>query len=95
MFRPARKNLYLVSLHGADRPGLVYKLTAALAKHKFNISDLMTHRTASGPKAGYVLLVEGELPGRGHSMPLERELEKLAKTLSTRIQIRPLSADSI
>ncbi len=92
-FRPAKKGMYLVSLHGADRPGLVYQLTACLAKSKFNVTDLMTHRTDAGTKPGYVLFVEGELPSS--PAQLEKELAALAKKLSTKIQIRPLADESI
>jgi glycine cleavage system transcriptional repressor len=93
-FRSA-KDLFLVSLHGADRPGLVYRLTSTLAKHRFNITDLITHRTAKGKQPGYILFVEGELPSRGSLGALRRELDSLAKELSTRIAIRPLEGSSI
>jgi glycine cleavage system transcriptional repressor len=87
-----QSKLLLVTLHGADRPGLVYTLTATLAKHRFNITDLMTHRTP-GKKPGYVLFVEGEF--RGHRARLEKELSALARRLATRIQLRSITPAAI
>lgn len=94
-FRPAAKNLYMISLHGADRPGLVYRLTKLLARHKFNVTDLVTHRTTQGPRQGYVLFVEGELPSEKALPAIERDLAALEQKLATRIQIRSVEAQAI
>src|SRR5262245_31997010 len=53
-------NPILVSVHGADRPGLVHRVTQLLAAHKVNATDISTHRTAGPSGAGYILYVEGE-----------------------------------
>src|SRR4051794_5397352 len=49
---------YVVSVHGADRPGIVHAVTAAIAAAGGNITDLST-RLADGL---YVLLAEVDLP---------------------------------
>jgi len=92
-FKPVKKELHMVSLHGADRPGLVYRLTDCLAKNKFNITDLVTHRTSQGSQPGYVLFVEGELGGKLSA--LEKDLAALAKKLATPIHIRALPTNTI
>jgi glycine cleavage system transcriptional repressor len=51
----------LVTVYGADRPGIVYRAAQALARKGFNVTDLSTYRT-EGPTAGYILYLEGEAP---------------------------------
>ena len=55
--RPAR-GTYLVSVHGADRPGIVSAVTAVVAEAGGNVTDLSTR--LSGEL--YVLLAEVDLP---------------------------------
>ena len=85
----------MVTLHGADRPGLVHAVTRLLARHRFNISDLETHRTAKGMKAGYILFIEGNLLSRRGLMKLVRELAILGRTLNVHISIKPIPAVSL
>jgi glycine cleavage system transcriptional repressor len=91
---PRSRNPFVVSVHGADRPGLVYRVTEALARHRFNITDLATRRTTSGPRPGYILLIEGEMPST-RAAALRRTLERLGKTLSSSITIRPLATETL
>ena len=51
-FRPLKGNLHLVTVHGPDKPGLVYRVTELLARARFNITDLATHQTRRGKKTG-------------------------------------------
>ena len=50
---------YLLSVHGADRPGIVAAVTGTLAEHGGNITDLSTRL---GPRGLYLLVAEVELP---------------------------------
>jgi glycine cleavage system transcriptional repressor len=95
VFRPARGRTYIVSVHGHDRPGIVRGVTKALARRKFNITDLSTHRTTRGVSAGYILFIEGELSSPGALAPLKRDLARLASSLKTRIGIRPVDAEPL
>ena len=84
-----RGSAFLVSVHGPDRPGIVYRVTKALARRKFNITDLSTHRTTRGATAGFILFIEGEM--RPSILPvLRRDLEKIRKTLKTKVDVRPI-----
>ena len=92
-FRASSRQIYLVAVHGHDRLGLVYSISSCLVRHGFNITDLSTHRTLHASKAGYILLIEGELPPKASSSALKRSLNRLQKRLSTKITIQPLSTD--
>ena len=49
---------YLLSVHGADRPGIVSEITAVVASAGGNVTDLSTRLTGDL----YVLLAEVDLP---------------------------------
>ena len=56
---PKRRSVaYLLSVHGADRPGIVSAVTAQVAAVGGNITDLTTRLTGDL----YVLLAEVDLP---------------------------------
>jgi glycine cleavage system transcriptional repressor len=83
----SRGEPYLVSVHGADRPGIVHRVTAAIAAAGGNITDLTTH-LAEGM---YVLLAEVDLPGPVAG--LEAELTTLSQELGVEARLRPTDPD--
>ncbi len=93
-FRPSRETC-IVSVHGQDQPGIVFRVTNALSRRKFNITDLSTHRTTSGPAAGYILFIEGELPSKAAYTVIKRDLSRLASSMKTKIGIRRVDAEPL
>ena len=89
-FKKTTNDLWIVRLHGADRAGLVHKVTQCLANYGFNITDLSTHRTNTGRVPGYILFIEGE-PVKASTKKLSIALNNLAVTLGTRISFSPVS----
>ena len=85
--RPAQPRPHLISIYGADRPGLVYRISRLLAQSRINITDLSTHRSA-GKVPLYHLLLEVELPGRLDARRLEQRLKTLAKQLGVAASVR-------
>jgi predicted amino acid-binding ACT domain protein len=92
-FMPNKRDSFIIRVHGQDKPGIVYRLTQLLAKYKFNITDLSTHRT-EGKKAGYVLWLEGELQKKSRLSALTRDLRSLGKKLKIHISAEPVSTVS-
>ena len=86
-FVPPRQKAYTIVVHGVDKPGIVFRVTSRLAKNCFNITDLATHRTTSGRRAGYVLFIEGELPSLSRERAFRRDLSNLRRSLGVRIEI--------
>ncbi len=87
-----RGRAYLISVYGADHPGIVFRITDALARAGVNITDLHTHRTAGGKPSLYLLLLEVETPRRVGAGTLERRLHALATTLGVEVSFRPADA---
>src|SRR3989338_3314262 len=85
--RPAPRRPYLISVYGADHPGIVYRVAELLARSKINITDLSTHRT-TGNRPLYHLLLEVELPNRLDPARLERRLKTLGRRLGVTVSLR-------
>jgi glycine cleavage system transcriptional repressor len=80
---------YLLSVHGADRPGIVSAVTAEVAAVGGNITDLSTRLTGEL----YVLLAEVDLPARADVDALDRRLREVAEGLDIEASLRPLDSD--
>ncbi len=88
---------YIISVYGADRPGIVHGVSALLAARGVNITDVQTHRTtASGGAAAaslYLLLLEVELPARVKASSLGPLLKRVGKRLRVEVSLRPADAN--
>ena len=81
---------YGLSVYGADRPGIVYRVASLLARLGVNITDVSTHRVAHpAAKPLYLMVLEVELPKRLTARRLEQRLQLLAKRLGVTASLRP------
>ena len=83
---------YLISVYGADRPGIVFKVSEILSRAKVNITDVHTHRSAGGGPSLYLMLLEVEVPARPSVASLEQQLKRLATRLGVEVSVRPSEA---
>ncbi|WP_020523044.1 glycine cleavage system protein R [Catelliglobosispora koreensis] len=79
---------YVLSVHGADRLGIVAALTRVIAQAGGNITDLSTR--LSGQL--YLLIAELDLP-TGKEAELQAELAKTAAELGVEVRLRPAETD--
>jgi glycine cleavage system transcriptional repressor len=80
---------YVLSVHGADRLGIVASVTRGLAEFGGNVTDLTTR--LSGDL--YVLVAELDLPA-GTDVNLVRErLDAVAHALGVEVALRPAETD--
>lgn len=82
---------YVLSVHGADRPGIVGALTAVVAEAGGNLTDLSTRLTGSL----YVLVAEVQLAPDADLPALERRLHAAAEGLGVDVSLRPLDTDDL
>ncbi len=82
-----------VSVHGADRPGIVHRVTRLLADHGANIVDLSTRRLGEGSRAAYVLLLAVTLAPGTDGTALGEELGVVAGELGVDLHVRADDAD--
>jgi glycine cleavage system transcriptional repressor len=82
---------YVVTVHGADRPGIVSAVAAQVAAVGGNITDLAT-RLASGL---YILGAEVDLPDGTDVEALERSLRTTADKLGVGASLRRMESDEL
>jgi glycine cleavage system transcriptional repressor len=85
----------LVSVYGADRPGIVHRVTQFLAQSKVNLSDLSTHRTEGKGTSGYILYLEGEIPTGATPQGLEQGLRKSLSEMGVTVSVKPVSSQPL
>ena len=80
---------HVLTLHGADRPWIVARVSALVAASGGNVTDLVTR--LAGPL--YVLTMELDLPVGVDAEALAGQLSELAADLGVEASLRPVDAD--
>ncbi|HTP64780.1 MAG TPA: ACT domain-containing protein [Geobacteraceae bacterium] len=94
-YRSPQGELCLVTVYGSDRPGIVFRVTSALAGRGVNITDLNTKLIGSREEPVYVLMLEAALPEGVTIADAEGLLEKLKKELNVEISVRAITPVSL
>jgi len=87
--------LCLISVYGSDQPGIVYRVTRALADGKINITDLNTRLIGTKDEPVYVLMLEAILPAGMTVITTSKMLEPLRKELNVEIGVRSITPVSL
>jgi glycine cleavage system transcriptional repressor len=87
--------LCLISVYGSDQPGIVYRVTKALAESKVNITDLNTRLIGTKEEPVYVLMLEAILPVGTTVDATSQMLESLRTELNVEIGVRAITAVSL
>lgn len=81
---------YLMTVHGADHPGIVAATTRVLAEAGGNITDLSTRLSTGGL---YVVTVEVTLPSDVGLSALQERLAAVAAQVGVTASLRAIEAD--
>lgn len=82
----------IVSVYGADHPGIVAKVSRAIADRRGSITDLAT-RVIEGEQPIYVMILEVTLPTGLDAGRLEQELKAL--DLGTDVSVHSAEPDTL
>jgi glycine cleavage system transcriptional repressor len=82
---------HLVTVHGADRLGIVARLAGAIAAAGGNITDLTTRLTRSL----YVLVAEVDLPPAADAAQLQVALTDAGRELGVDVSMRRVENDEL
>ena len=88
---PPLGSSYLVTVHGADRLGIVARLASVIAEAGGNITDLTTRLSGTL----YVLLAEVDLPGSTDVESLQARLADVSKELGVETSMRLMENDQL
>lgn len=87
---PAGRTRSLV-VYGADRPGIVYRVSERLAAVGCNVTDVATHIAGEV----YLMLLEATVPDSVDDARLEAELARLRAELEVDITLRALEHETL
>jgi glycine cleavage system transcriptional repressor len=85
-------NPYMISVAGADRTGITYKVAGKLAEMDINITDLNAQVIQGDDGPVYIMMVEVDIPQSIAIQTVEEELSMLSRDIGVEIQVRPLEA---
>lgn len=91
---PRPRASHVLSVYGADRPGIVAGMTAVLARLGVNITDLETRLAGSEEAPLYAMLVEVDL-GDASAEEVEGALRAAAAGSEIEVSLRELEAEAL
>ena len=86
-----KQNEYIVSVYGADKPGIVYGVSGFLAQKKINIVDVQTMVS----NKNYIMIIEAVFPSSLLAAKLKKEIAELAKMLGVTISVNQAESSDI
>ncbi len=87
---------HIVTVYGADHPGIVHAVAAAIADMGVNVIDVATHLVEDeGEQAVYVMMMEVELPQDVAPDRLEAELREVAERERLDVSVRAVEAEAL
>jgi glycine cleavage system transcriptional repressor len=81
---------HVITLYGADHPGIVNAVTRALAERGVNITDLDTHLVGEEAEPVYMMILEVALPEGLSGEELESFLREVAREQKLELSVREL-----
>ncbi|MCX5777998.1 MAG: ACT domain-containing protein [Elusimicrobia bacterium] len=78
---------WVLSVYGADKPGIVHAVTALLAKQNINITNVQTKIIGTKNKPVYCMFLESFFPAKLSLAPFKSKLSATAARLNVTISI--------
>ena len=90
---PPSPATHVLTVYGADHPGIVHAVTEALAARRVNITDLAT-RVTEGEQPIYAMIMEVAVQP-DEVQAVEDTLRDVAARESVEVNLRPLEAEAL
>lgn len=84
---------FIVTAYGAERAGLLAKLTGVFATHSVNITDVQSRVASAGTV--YVMIFEVQVPLALEETALRAALNEAASEIGVTISLRPLEGETL
>jgi glycine cleavage system transcriptional repressor len=85
---------HVITVYGADHPGIVHAVTSALAERGVNVTDLETRLTGSEDSPLYAMMMEVALGGVPEA-EVEVALREVGAAAEVEVSLRPLEIESL
>jgi glycine cleavage system transcriptional repressor len=87
---------HIVTVYGADHPGIVHSVASALAEMGVNVIDVATHLVEEeGEQSLYAMMMEVDLPADVAPDRLEAELREVAERERLDLSVRAVEAEAL
>jgi glycine cleavage system transcriptional repressor len=86
---------YLITVGGADHPGIVFRLADAVARRGINITDLDTRVISEASNPVYLALMEILPPDSLDMAAVTSELLQLGRDLKVEVTVRPMDGATL
>lgn len=86
---------HVLTVYGADHPGIVHAVTKALAGMGVNITDLNTRLVGEPQSPLYAMMLELCLPLGVDEDAVKGALESVGKEIDVEVSLRQLSSDTL
>jgi glycine cleavage system transcriptional repressor len=90
---PGSEPTHVLSVYGADHPGIVKAVSEALAEREVNITDLHTRIAGGSQSPVYVMVIEVAVPGDAGE--LEAQLQRVGGEAGLDVSLRELDAEAL
>ena len=87
---PPGTEVYMISVAGRDRTGIVYETSRVLAQHKLNITDLNSKILGKGDKPVFTMIMEVDIPKQFNLKKLDPAWRRLREELGLDVTVRRL-----
>lgn len=81
-------NPFMISVYGADKPGIVAGITRAIADLNINITDVQTKYSDSGGNQIFVMMLEVTVPESIPPQAVEASLTRIGRDLSVDVSVQ-------
>lgn len=80
----------MISVYGADKPGIVYHVAKILGERRINITDLNTKLVGPEQRPVYVMIIEAVLPETVSEQDVDAWMAPLREQLQVDISVRTI-----
>ncbi|HEY3352339.1 MAG TPA: ACT domain-containing protein [Polyangia bacterium] len=87
---PAPQASHVLSVYGADKPGIVHRVAQILGARGVNMLDIKSQVVGRPGRPVYAMLLEVLLPEALPEAELRRDLDEMAQQLSVDVSLRPI-----
>jgi glycine cleavage system transcriptional repressor len=85
---------HVITVYGADHPGIVHAVSATLAERGVNITGLETRLAGAEGSPLYVMIIEVAIPEESDG-ELESVLSDVGDRTNVEVSLRPLAAEAL
>jgi glycine cleavage system transcriptional repressor len=87
---PAPQATHVLSVYGADKPGIVHRVAQVLGVRNVNMFDVKTQVVGRVGRPVYAMLLEVQVPDALREADLRRDLDALGRELAVDVSLRPI-----